>query len=69
MSEGAKEIIQEMAEFIPDLEESDRRELLGIAKGAAMVRRSFNGQQAAKAEAAPGEDARCPSSLADGESA
>jgi len=51
VSEGAKEIIQEMAEFIPDLEESDRRELLGIAKGAAMVRRSFNGQQAT-AEAA-----------------
>ena len=31
MSEGAKEIIQEMAEFIPDLEESDRRELGSVA--------------------------------------
>lgn len=45
MSEGTKEVIQGIAECLPDLAENEQRELLGIAKGAAMVRRAFNEQE------------------------
>ena len=65
MSEREQHIADKVSAAIPEMTEFDQGYLLGKVEEMAAAKRR---QQAAKAKEASGEDVRCPSSIADGES-
>lgn len=68
MSEREQSIADKVSAAIPEMTEFDQGYLLGKVEEMAAAKRRQQAAEAVRRDASE-EDARCPSSLADGESA